>query len=163
MRGLMRMLFMFAPMIIRQVQKYQRNKQRQGYQNDRRRGNPNDRSYPSRDQAPREEPRQRRRVQETTPPPPPKMSEEERNFRLKEDEIMLDNDTVKDYKGSHDAKEAHEMDYDDKATTASSSKKEEPIVSEDEIVPSGWIKKEEDGFELKDLFFEDEDSSEEKS
>lgn len=149
MRGLMRLLFMFGPMILRQVQKHQRNKQRQGYQNDKR--------YPSRHQEPRPAPRKRRRVQEAAPPPPPKMSEEERNFRLKEDEIMLDHDTVKDYGGSHEGRESHEMDYDKKATKA---QMENPIVSEDDIVPSGKEKQEDDGFELKDLFFEDEDPEE---
>ena len=153
MRGFMRLLFMFGPMILRQVQKYQRNKQRQQYQNNRR--------YPSRGQEPLPEPRQRRRMKENAAPPPPKMSEEERNFRLKEEEIMLNNETMEDYNVSHDTKEAHEMEYKEESAKIPTPKEEDSVVSEEEIVPSGWIKKEEDGFELKDLFFEDEDSEEE--
>lgn len=143
----MRLLFMFGPMILRQVQKYQRNKQRQGYQQDR--------NYPSRQQ---EAPRRRR--QETPPPPPePKMSEEERNFRLKEEDIMLNDDTSQAYGGNTSARDSHEMDYKDQAErrSAQSNQNIDPIPSEDEIVPSGPDKKDDDGFELKDLFFEDED------
>ena len=140
---------MFGPMILRQVQKYQRNKSRQQYQNDRR--------YPSREQ----EPRPRRQMREPAPPPPPpQMSEEERNFRLKEDDIMLDNETMKDYNVSHNTEEAHQMDYSDEVAKTSTPKAEEPLVSDEDIVPSGKVKQEDDGFELKDLFFEDEDDKE---
>ena len=142
----MRLVFMFGPMILRQVQKYQRNKQRQQYQHPR--------------QEPmRQEPMRRRR--ETPPPPPrePQLSEEERNFKLKEEDIMLDKETIQDYTSS-DKKASHEMDHESEEAVGSRPVAEDApqsVVNEDDIVPSGKDKKEDDGFDLKDLFFEDED------
>lgn len=144
MRGLMRLLFMFGPMILRQVQKYQRNKERQQYQQSTQR------------RMPQEAPRRR----QTPPPPPPKpeLSEEEKNFRLKEEDIMLDNETIQDYNGRQTA--SHEIDHEPPAPEAPQqieAPDPKPSVDEEHIVPSGDEKKEEDGFNLKDLFFEEDE------
>lgn len=98
MRGLIRMLVMFAPMIIRQFQRYQRNKQQQG-----RIGQG---GYPGRQQpygrSPRRQqeepfvyadPRKNQEMLEREGRSIKKektLSEEERNFHLEEEEFMLD-------------------------------------------------------------------------
>jgi len=163
MRGFMRLLFMFGPMILRQVQKYQRNKERQRYQQQ---GRP-----PMRREAPRSNTEYRRNQRDMPPPPPrqPQMSEEERNFRLKEEDIMLDQETVQDYSGNNQSA-SHEMDYErsndrnpsqDHPNQEQHQQEQRSIEApenqsdDDGIVPSGRDKKDDDGFDLKDLFFED--------
>lgn len=143
MRGLTRLLFMFGPMLLRQFQKYQRNKQRQQYQQPNR--------PPMRQEAPR-------RRKQPAPPPPPEMTEEEKNFRLKEEDIMLDKNIVKEYTGKQSA--SHEIEHDAQPalpSTPTESVNPKPAINEEEIVPSGKEKKDDNGFDLKDLFFEDED------
>lgn len=94
MRGIVRLLVMFGPMIFRQFQKFQRNKQRQQPQ------------LPQRDNRPRSnrDPRhqQNEHVQYKdlnkelgTNGRGRAMSAEERDFHLKEDEIMLSDEELK--------------------------------------------------------------------
>ncbi len=75
MRGLVRFLIMFGPMIFRQIQKYQRNQQR------KQRHDP----YPENRNISNDSSKENQatRKQEI-------LSEEERNFRMKEEEFMLD-------------------------------------------------------------------------
>ena len=149
MRGFMRLLLMFGPMIFRQYEKYQRNKERQRYH--------------QQNQPPMRQEQPRRRREMVPPPPPrkPQISEEERNFRLKEEDIMLDNETIQDY--SQNPTTSRDMDL-DRTQQPQSNRIEAPetenVVNEEDIVPSGKDKKEDDGFDLKDLFFEDEDDKE---
>jgi len=158
MRGFMRLLFMFGPMILRQVQKYQRNKERQKYY---------DQSRPPMRQEPRRRDTEYRRGHREMPPPPPRkpeITEEERNFRLRDEDIMLDNETMQDYKGVSTA--SHEMDHErqDHQPQKDQARLEAPESSEpseDDFVPSGDDKKkdkDDDGFDLKDLFFEDDEA-----
>ena len=110
MRGLVRLLMMFGPMIINQVTRMNRNRQRQQQQQPRQRQPQYGRQ---------EDPRARRQY---TKPTQYKdlnkelgrdgrgraVTAEERNFNLKEDEIMLTEDELKHYK--HVDEQVEKMD-----------------------------------------------------
>ena len=118
MRGLVRMLIMFGPLILRQVQKFQRNKQRQQP------------SIP----APQRGNRPQQRHQETEHKQYKDLnkelgrdgkgravSAEERDFHLKEEEIMLSKEELKDYKAN--SGRVDKLDPEDITTTTKKSKK----------------------------------------
>ena len=83
MRNLVRLLIMFGPMLMRQFQKYQRNKQRKE-------------GYATPDRLPKQ--RQQEQRKEYIPveeiPREPVLSEDEKNFKLDEDDIMLDQEDL---------------------------------------------------------------------
>ncbi len=81
MRGLMRFLIMFGPMIFRQFQKYQAKKQRQIQQD------PMHHRRRKIDEEIRNKEIQKSKAERKKE----LLSEEEKNFRMKEEEFMLDN------------------------------------------------------------------------
>jgi len=99
MRNLFRLLIMFGPMIFRQVERYQRRKAKdqkwatpenqlpQDRRSNRKRERPNRGEYVN-----YEEPRRREPIKRE-----PILSEEERNFNLKEEDIMLDEGDLMHY------------------------------------------------------------------
>jgi len=110
MRGLVRLLMMFGPMIINQVTKMNRNRQRQQQQPPRHRQPQYGRQ---------EDPRGRRQYTEPTQYKDLNkelgrdgrgraVTAEERNFNLKEDEIMLTEEELKHYK--HVDEQVEKMD-----------------------------------------------------
>ncbi len=145
----MRLLFMFGPMILRQVQRYQRNKERQQYQQNR------DGAYPSR----REQTRRQKQIKQAPPPVQPKLSEEEKNFRLKEEDIMLDPQVIQDYGIQDDGDIVEDNDYDSTISSEEIDTKEGSKEEIDNLVPreNDNADAKDDGFDLKDLFFEEEE------
>ena len=83
MKQLMRLLIMFGPLIFRQIQKFQRNKQRK-------------QGYATPDPLPRG--KRRARKEEYIPSEEikkePLLTEEERNFKLDDEDIMLDEEDL---------------------------------------------------------------------
>lgn len=105
MRGLTRLLMMFGPMIFRQFQKYQRNKARQQPQQLPNR--PIENSPRSNRQSNRQSNDNRgEQIEykdlnaELGRSKERQISPEERDFKLSEDDIMLDNDDLKHYKAN---------------------------------------------------------------
>lgn len=157
MRGLVRILVMFLPMIIRQFQRRQGSGRRRGLPNgDQTFGNPG--GY----QDPRGRNRQRE-YQRTPPPPPqyeptpasqarkPKLTEAEKNLELKEDEFMIDADVLDDYQTEKKtlAVDQIEEEIEIKDTLP------EPVKEDDSTDPIAESDEEE--MDLKDIFFKDKD------
>ncbi len=152
MRGLVRLLFMFGPMIFRQIQKYQRNKERQQY----RQGNQRQQQPPQQQEARR---RSNRPVVSNPPPPPPKqpeLTEEEKNFKLKEEDFMLDNTILETYEGvapdaDLNSEALPEADVAKDYLDGGSEQTAEEPVSEEDIL------------DLKNVFFNKEEGDSEES
>jgi len=84
------LLFMFGPLILRQVTKAWKNKDRKQQWNT---PDNQQQQLPKRERARRNRPVEVIEVE-------PKLSEEEKNFKLEEDDIMLDKDDLKYTKSS---------------------------------------------------------------
>lgn len=134
MRTVMRLLIMFGPMLLRQFQKYQRNQQRQIPQQQRRR--PIDRTPEK-----RSEPKPMEREI---------LSEEERNFRMPEEDFMLDTDSY-----PKDGQQAQET-YQDNNGSEFNYENEDFESYEDDIENTSPIL-EEKPFRIRDLFVKDVD------
>lgn len=185
MRGLTRLLFMFGPMIVREFQKYQRRKEReQRHAAPQRQHRPNS----SRD---RDFSREERRRAQTPPPPPPappkpKISEEEKNFKMKEDEFMLDKETLNEYKEVLNPKKtvmgddfsiekpiqeelsdiAKESNHIDNKTSKEVVIDEVVLKSSDVEAPTAASPQDdetESDLDLKNIFFKDDDQEEKPS
>lgn len=156
MRGLVRLLVMFGPMLFRQFEKYQRNKERK-------------QQYNQGGRTPELEPRYSRSKRAETPPPPvvPKkkeLSEEEKNFKLKEEEFMIDADVLDDYETPTaespvtDIKATTDESIDDTqlktAAAVEANQQSDQASAEDEAEGTN---EEDDDLDLKDLFFDKED------
>ncbi len=188
MRGLMRFLMMFGPMIFRQYQRYQQKKERQQYnqqrlpQNQRQHQHPQDnrgnnsRQKDYRQEAPRDGRYYRGNSEGQAPQPqqpqrpsrakkaPPVLSEDEKNFNLKEEEFMLDQSTTAQYKQEMEAieknaKMSHEELLSDDQLTLNDPKSDQPAANKS----TQPIERNDDkGFNIRDLFLkpDDEDQSE---
>jgi len=183
-RGIMRFLMMFGPLIFRQYQKYKQKKQRQQYNQSRipqdtRQQQPQDnrgRSSQSREKDYSQHPPQDgryykgsndnyQRQQPPQPAPtkktPPVLSEDEKNFNLKEEEFMLDPNTHANYKSEMDAIEAnakmsHEELTDEKITLDDNPQLENKSTNN----PIERNDKDDDGFNIRDLFLKPEEDEE---
>jgi len=118
MRGLVRLLMMFGPMIINQYQRYQRNKDRQLHRqsSDRHisRESHSRREHTSRHHTDRQQSNERHAEYEELKPDivakqAEEMSPEERNFKLKEEDIMLDEEDLRYLKNDNKAAVAVEL------------------------------------------------------
>lgn len=174
MRGLMRFLMMFGPMLFRQYQKYQAKKEREAMQQRSRlpqqqSNQRTNRNYTGTEQAKdgryyrgSNEPVQQQRRQEPQRPAP--ISEDERNFKMEEDEFMLDPNTEAEYnnemKGLADnrdqtqeqlssSKEEFDIDFDSPQESANNNpaSNNSPIERSDD----------DGGFSIKDLFIKPEE------
>lgn len=147
MRGLVRMLIMFGPMLFRQYQNYQNKKARQQAQQPR---NPSQNA-----------PYEPRQTQRRTPPPPaePVLSEDERNFRMKEEEFLLDKDLQQSAASSKDSNPGDYYTPDSDVPTSASTASDDIFMTEEADTgveatePTSEEKAE--GFKLKDIFFKD--------
>ncbi len=155
MKGLVRLLVMFAPMIIRQFQRHQRNKgPRYGNWNQpdmsgsRRQRSNNTRREPG---------------YNSPPPPPanptpakpkkPQLTEEEKNAKLKEEDFMLDEKTMNDY--ASDTRESmvdQEVELIGENASDNERSNTTPHTKEDSEALENNIDKE----ELKDIFFKED-------
>ncbi len=150
MRGLMRILIMFGPMIFRQIQRMQRNKPRRQPQ-------PRQRELPQ---------RERRGRMQGNPNPqrgqPVELKDlneelgresEQENFELKEEEIMLDKDDLKHYSGGSQSQDVDAM-------LKKNNHKQENLLSQEDI-PSNKTPKPDSNsdLDLKDLFLDDIDDA----
>ncbi len=144
----MRLLIMFGPMILRQVQKMQRNRSRQ---------QPRTRQH-------RELPQRERRGRMQGNPNPHRgqpvelkdLNEElgrvpeQENFELKEEEIMLDKDDLKHYRGN----QSQDVD----AMLRDDTQKQKNLLTQDDITTDKTPKSDSNpDLDLKDLFLEDID------
>ncbi len=183
MRGLMRLLIMFGPMLFRQFQKYQRKGQRNSgklatpqddynrrsqqqqqqqpaarnnreydsrHSNDQRRNN-----QPINDRQGNDQYEGRKRVNRSQQTPlKPEKSLEEKQFDLKDEEIMLDNNDLKHFdknkKTDYTAKKKKIQPLIEK------NSKSEPKFGDNNPLDEDQINKpkEDGGFKLRDLFLE---------
>lgn len=118
MRGLIRMLIMFGPMIFRQIQKFQRNKTRQLQRENYDRPTVRERHRNTRQQTHSDQ--NKDRYLERKEPysaaasnKKPEISAEEKNFNLKEEDIMLDDDDLKYLKKDDQARAEIEENIED--------------------------------------------------
>jgi len=143
MRGLMRFLMMFGPMIFRQYQKYQRNQsrkqQRQGWGG----GNVDPRQAQGRPQQQQQQ-RPPQRQQQA-----PVLSKEDQDFRMKEEEFMLDGRKSTGEKVPANNRSTEPVQRE--RTQAQSRQRMDDVVPE----ISGDGGKKDDGFNIKDIFFKD--------
>jgi len=100
MRGLVRLLVMFGPMIFRQIQKFQRNKQRQQPQLPRQQNGPRSNRPQQRHQDTEHVQYKDLNKELGRDGRGRAMSAEERDFNLKEEDIMLSEDELKGYKAN---------------------------------------------------------------
>jgi len=150
MRGLMRLLMMFGPMIFRQVQKYQRNKARQqptqypDRQIDRGPRSNRDRNYDRGESQHRGRDDRGEYVEykdlnaELNRKKEEQLSPEERDFKLKEDEIMLDKSDLRHFQGDIAKAETGDLNVEDVEEAVKTPKKK---LSKDDL-------------DLKDLFLD---------
>ena len=186
MRGLMRFLMMFGPMIFRQYQRYQQKKEREQYnqrrlpQDNRQYQQPQEnrgRNSRSRQTDYNQEPPrdgryykgnndQYQRQQKPTPPPPPtpkkpELTEDEKNFNLKEEEFMLDPSTQAEYKNEMDAIEQNsKMSHEELTNDQLSLHNQAENKSTNPIERAD---EDDDGFNIRDLFLKPEDDEESKA
>lgn len=179
MRGLMRLLMMFGPMIVRGIMRQQnrRGRGRQGgYQDRQQRWDPRyDQRTDDRMGRRRNRPVRTHNPTVATPPPPapprkPKKTEEQINFELTEEDIMLDNETMKDYqeelRNNNNPlviEEAEVVNEDISEDIKSLDLSENPIADAEtkgtEAKKAPEIEEDKMDLDLKNIFF-DEDESE---
>ena len=165
MNKLVRFLMMFGPMIFRQYQKYQNKKQReqatrsrlpqqrgsQNQNNQRQYGGeePRDGRYYKSPNTPQQP---RRRAPEPKKPTP--ISEDEKNFKMKEEEFMLDPQTESEY----------QREIQDITDIESTSSKDLELPADREPAPDKHnpIERADDdsGFSIRDLFIKPEEDEE---
>ncbi len=147
MRGLMRLLMMFGPMIFRQFQKYQRNKARQ--QPTQYPDRQIERGRPSNRHDNRNDPRQAKHDRgehveykdlnaELGRRKEASLSAEEKDFKLKEDEIMLDKADLRHLEGD----------------IAKAEVSDSALEEMDDDAPRPPKKPNKDDLDLKDLFLD---------
>ncbi len=165
MNKLVRFLLMFGPMIFRQYQKYQNKKQREEMSRSRlpQQGGSTGRT---RQQQYGNEPQDGRYYKSPNSPQPtrkrapePKkaapISEDEKNFKMKEEEFMLDPQTESEYQ-----KEMQDIaDIERPSNTSIANDYESPVDSNPSIDRHDPIERadEDSGFSIRDLFIKPED------
>lgn len=180
MRGLMRFLMMFGPMIFRQYQRYQQKKQREQYnqqrlpqdnrqyqqprnnrgrntqsnQSDYRQEAPRDGRYYKGNNEQAAQQQQQAQRQRPEKKVPPVLSEDEKNFNLTEEEFMLDPETKADYKQEMDAIENNaKMSHDELLDDNQISQENANAVEPMETKSTNPIERnDDDGFNIRDLF-----------
>ncbi len=156
MRGLVRMLVMFAPMIIRQFQKYQRNKERSTRNRMPAPPQQRDRSFQN---------RHRRSEQAAPPPPPPAtqsskkvMDEDERNFKMPEDEFLFENQDLQHNTSDNTIESNNELATNDSKNVDELPNEIQSNKGQVEAI-NDEVNEPESTFNLKDIFFKKEDEA----
>ncbi len=157
MRGLVRMLIMFAPMLIRQFEKYQRNKAR-------RLPKQSSEPYPAREsQSSRRQEHHSRQNEhrdinlEIKTTKRKELSVEERNFKLKEEDIMLDKEDLRYLKEDTQTEKLNSLDLEEQMEELEQMGIEEPDQNGNEELKKRHIeelppeKKNESNLDLEDL------------
>jgi hypothetical protein len=172
MNRLVRFLLMFGPMIFRQYQKYQSKKQREEMSRSRlpqqgqssRRNTQQQQQYGNEPQdgryykSPNSPQQSRKRAPEPKKAAP--ISEDEKNFKMKEEEFMLDPQTESEYqKEMQDIADIERSTNTDLSNTNTSNDYESSADSDKTLDRNNPIERadEDSGFSIRDLFIKPED------